>query len=315
MFASESSRRQRIFDRQRTRDSLLPKLRPGLRPLEWHGRSRRHRRLPRRQSVCQRKHIREGGAKAVVITAPAKNCPPVVRTINDEVLGGDDAPNVIQGVSCTTKSIVPWFIPLVTGSDGQESWEITRLGVITAHAATNTDRSVDFGSERGITANCVPGSTGAAKAVKSVIDAVNEGREQPFEAAGFSFRGPTPEGSITTAIFTVKGARGTVTTTSLHERLKGIVEGIAAPIASIFPYIKMEPSSSDVVGLSDSSVLYLPGCTVLEGTEGEDPLVFVRSYYPNVKGPATRYLELCLMAANIDLAPLDEKRVKLHAAS
>lgn len=136
------------------------------------------------------KHI-EAGAKAVVISAPAKgDMKTVVYNVNHEILTGDEV--CISAASCTTNCLAPVCKIL------QDAFEIKKGYMTTVHAYTNDQTILDVAHKKGIkarrgragAANIVPSSTGAAKAIGLVIPEL-QGRLK-----GGALRVPTTTGSI-----------------------------------------------------------------------------------------------------------------------
>lgn len=142
-------------------------------------------------------HITEGGAKKVLISAPAKN-PDVTICIgvNDQMY--DAAKHtIVSNASCTTNCLAP-MVKVLNDKFGIE------LGFMsTIHSYTNDQRILDLPHEdlrraRAAAVNIVPSSTGAAKAIGEVIP------ELKGKLNGGAFRVPTPDGSVTDFIALLK---------------------------------------------------------------------------------------------------------------
>jgi glyceraldehyde 3-phosphate dehydrogenase len=142
-------------------------------------------------------HITKGGAKKVLISAPAKK-PDVTLCIgiNDSVY--DPAKhNIVSNASCTTNCLAPMVRVL------HEKFGIELGFMSTIHSYTNDQRILDLPHEdlrraRAAAVNIVPTSTGAAKAIGEVIPELNG------KLNGGSFRVPTPDGSVTDFVALLK---------------------------------------------------------------------------------------------------------------
>src|SRR6195952_4824447 len=135
-------------------------------------------------------HISKGGAKRVLISAPAKNPDATICIgINDGIY--DPAKHtVVSNASCTTNCLAP-MAKVLHDKFGIESGFMT-----TIHSYTNDQNILDLPHgdlRRGRAAaiNIVPSSTGAAKAIGEVIP------ELKGKLNGGAFRVPTPDGSVT----------------------------------------------------------------------------------------------------------------------
>ena len=134
-------------------------------------------------------HIK-GGAKKVLISAPAKNPDVTICLgINDNIY--DPAKHtIVSNASCTTNCLAP-LAKVLNDKFGLE------LGFMsTIHSYTNDQRILDLPHEdlrraRAAAVNIVPSSTGAAKAIGEVIP------ELKGKLNGGAFRVPTPDGSVT----------------------------------------------------------------------------------------------------------------------
>ncbi len=135
-------------------------------------------------------HITKGGARKVLISAPAKN-PDVTICIgvNDSIY--DPAKHtIVSNASCTTNCLAP-MVKVLHDSFGIEAGFMS-----TIHSYTNDQRILDLPHEdlrraRAAAINIVPASTGAAKAIGEVIP------ELKGKLNGGAFRVPTPDGSVT----------------------------------------------------------------------------------------------------------------------
>ncbi len=142
-------------------------------------------------------HITKGGAKKVLISAPAKNPDAtIVLGVNDDVY--DPAKHfVVSNASCTTNCLAPMAKVL------NDTFGIEAGFMSTIHSYTNDQRILDLPHEdlrraRAAAVNIVPSSTGAAKAIGEVIP------ELKGKLNGGAFRVPTPCGSVTDFTVTLK---------------------------------------------------------------------------------------------------------------
>jgi len=134
-------------------------------------------------------HLR-GGARKVVITAPAKDkdTPTFVMGVNHKQYKPEMV--VVSNASCTTNCLAP-LAKIIN-----DKFKITEGLMTTVHSVTATQKTVDGPSNkdwrggRAATANIIPSSTGAAKAVGLVIPELNG------KLTGMAFRVPTLDVSV-----------------------------------------------------------------------------------------------------------------------
>ncbi len=164
-----------------------------------------------------------GGAKKVVITAPAKDkeTPMFVMGVNHEKYTKDMT--VVSNASCTTNCLAP-LAKVINDKYGIADGLMT-----TVHATTATQKTVDGPSSkdwrggRGAAFNIIPSSTGAAKAVGVVIP------ELKGKLTGMSFRVPTADVSVVDLTVNLKTPasmdeiKATLKEASQSEQWKGII--------------------------------------------------------------------------------------------
>ncbi len=229
------------------------------------------------------KHINSGGAKKVIITAPAKGQDlTVVIGVNDSSY--DPAKHhVVSNASCTTNCLTP-VAKVILEKFGIKSGLMT-----TIHAYTNDQKILDLPHKdlrraRAAGLSMIPTTTGAAKAVAEVIP------ELKGKMDGIAVRVPTPNVSLVDVTFEVEKA------TSVEEvnqalkeaadgKLKGILGYTTEPLVSID--FRMNPNSS-IVDLLSTFV----------NNDGKTVKVF--SWYDNEWGFSCRVIDLIhLMARSL----------------
>ena len=225
-----------------------------------------------------RGHITSGGAKKVIISAPAKNEDiTIVLGVNGD--NYDPAKHhVISNASCTTNGLAPVAKVL------NDKFGIDKGLLTTVHAYTNTQKLQDVGAKdlrdaRAAAQNIVPSETGAARAVGLVIP------ELKGKFGGMAFRIPTPTVSVVdfTAILNKEASKEEIRTAML-EYAKGSMKGILD--------VTDEPLvSTDFRGTTYSSV-FSSLDTLVVGN-----LVKVVAWYDNEWGYACRLADLAVMVA------------------
>jgi glyceraldehyde 3-phosphate dehydrogenase len=221
------------------------------------------------------KHL-EGGAKKVLISAPAKGPDVTVAIgVNFEDAYDPEAHQVISNASCTTNCLAPVAKVL------HEAIGIRHGLMTTIHAYTGDQQLVDaphsdLRRARAAAINLVPTSTGAAKAIGLVIPEL-EGRLH-----GFAMRAPVPTGSVVD--LTVEVERET----SVDEVNAAFRERAdTGPLAGILRYSEDPLVSSDIVKSPYSSIFDAPLTAVMDGTQ-----VKVVAWYDNEWGYSNRLVEV-----------------------
>ena len=219
-----------------------------------------------------RAHI-EGGAKKVIISAPAKEEDiTIVMGVNDEKYD-PDAHTIISNASCTTNCVAPMAKVLL------DSFGIVKGLMTTVHAYTQ-DQNLQDGPHkdlrraRAAAINIVPTSTGAAKATSLVIP------ELKGKLDGYSLRVPVPDGSITDLV--VELGRD-VTKDEVNAAFKAAAEG---PLKGILYYTEDPIVSSDIIG-SPASCTFDASITMAHGNQ-----VKVFGWYDNEWGYSCRLVDL-----------------------
>ena len=219
-----------------------------------------------------------GGAKKVIISAPAKNEDATfVLGVND----GDYDPakhNVISNASCTTNCVAPLAKVL------QDAFGITKGFMTTIHAYTNDQVTLDFPHKdlrraRAAAVNIIPTTTGAAKAVALVMP------ELKGRLDGYSLRVPVPVGSITDLVVELERE---VTKDDVNAAYKAAAEG---QLKGYLAYSEDPIVSSDIVG-SPASCIFDSPLTMANGNQ-----VKVFGWYDNEWGYSNRLADLTSLVA------------------
>lgn len=217
------------------------------------------------------KHL-EAGAKKVVISAPASgDIKTIVLGVNDDTLTGDET--ILSNASCTTNCLAP-MVKVLDDLIGVESGFMT-----TIHSYTSDQRLLDaphsdLRRARSAALNIIPTSTGAAKAVGLVLPHL------AGKLNGNSLRVPTPTGSATDFVVTLKGDTTVEAVNAAFKKasetnLKGILEYTEDPIVSI-----------DIVG-NPHSCIFDAQTTMVYGNT-----VKIMGWYDNEAGYSNRVADL-----------------------
>jgi len=224
-------------------------------------------------------HI-EGGAKAVIISAPSADAPMFVMGVNHEKYTADV--NVLSNASCTTNCLAP-LAKII-----HEEYGLVEGLMTTVHATTATQKTVDGPSGkdwrggRGAGQNIIPSSTGAAKAVGKVLPELNG------KLTGMAFRVPTPDVSVVDLTATL----GKETTyAAICALIKAKSEG---DMKGIMGYTEGQLVSTDFQGDSRSSIFDAGAGMMLSPT-----FVKLISWYDNEWGYSNRLAELAMHVAKV----------------
>ena len=217
----------------------------------------------------------KGGAKKVVITAPAKDdvTPTFVMGVNHETYTPDM--NVVSNASCTTNCLAPLTKVI------QDNFGIEEALMSTIHASTAKQKAVDaragrdWRTGRSVIGNIIPSSTGAAKAVGPVMP------ELKGKMTGMSFRVPTNDVSV------VDLTARLCTSTTYEEICEAVHRAAAGPMKGILSYTRDQIVSSDIIGN--------PHTSILDETAGimlNDWFVKLIAWYDNEWGYSNKVLDL-----------------------
>ncbi len=215
-----------------------------------------------------------GGAKKVVISAPAKGPDLTV------CLGVNDAEydparhDVISNASCTTNCLAPLAKVLLDGFGLEQGF------MTTCHAYTNDQRILDLPHSdlrraRAAALSIIPTSTGAARAIGEVLP------ELKGKLDGIALRVPVPDGSVVD--LTCQVSRAT-SADEVNAAFRAAAE--SGPLKGILGYTEDPIVSRDIVGDSRSSLVD-GALTMVSGTA-----VKVVSWYDNEWGYSCRLAEL-----------------------
>lgn len=219
-------------------------------------------------------HVTKAGAKAVIISAPAKDgeTPTFVQGVNDDNLGTD---TVISNASCTTNCIAPIMSVL------QNAFGVEKSLMTTIHSYTNDQGLVDGihkDPRRGRAAaqNMIPTSTGAAKATTKTIPEL----ENKFD--GMAVRVPTPVVSISDITALLKRD------VTVDEINNAFIQATKNPLYQNILAVTDEPLvSSDFIGSTFSAIVDLNLTKVVDGN-----LVKVVGWYDNEWGYSARLVDM-----------------------
>ncbi|PRY29680.1 type I glyceraldehyde-3-phosphate dehydrogenase [Umezawaea tangerina] len=225
-----------------------------------------------------RKHVDEGGAKKVIISAPAKNEDlTVVLGANEDKYDGSQT--VISNASCTTNCLAPLAKVL------HDTFTIERGLMTTIHAYTQDQNlqdapHADLRRARAAALNIVPTSTGAAKAIGLVLP------ELKGKLDGYALRVPIPTGSATDLTVTL-GRETTVE--EVNAAYKAAADGA---LKGYLRYNTDPIVSSDIVTDPASCIFDAPLTKVI----GDQ--VKVVGWYDNEWGYSNRLADLVSLVAS-----------------
>ena len=218
-------------------------------------------------------HI-DGGAKKVVMSAPSKDDTPMfVMGVNEKTYTPDM--KFVSNASCTTNCLAPIAKVL------HDNFGIIEGLMTTVHAMTATQKVADGPSGkdwrggRAASANIIPSSTGAAKAVGKDIPSLNG------KLTGMALRVPTLDVSVVD--LTCRLEKG-----ATYEQIKAAVKAAAeGPMKGILAYTEDQVVSSDFIGESCTSIFDADA-----GISLNDHFVKVVAWYDNEWGYSNKVLDL-----------------------
>jgi len=220
-----------------------------------------------------RKHI-DGGARKVIISAPAKGEDITIVMGVNETKYDAAKHTIISNASCTTNCLVP-MVKVV-----KDAFGFVRGSMVTIHSYTNDQQILDLPHKdlrraRAAAMSIIPTTTGAAKATSLVLP------ELKGKIDGISIRVPTPDVSLTDLAVIVEKP---VTIAEVNAAFKAAADG---PMSGILAYSDEELVSSDYIGNSHSCIFDSKCTNIVDGT-----LVKVSGWYDNEWGYASRCVDL-----------------------
>ncbi|KAJ9115216.1 hypothetical protein QFC20_001083 [Naganishia adeliensis] len=223
----------------------------------------------------------KGGAKKVIISAPSADAPMFVCGVNLDSYKSDM--DIVSNASCTTNCLAPLVKVL------NDKYTVIEGLMTTVHATTATQKTVDGPSHkdwrggRGASANIIPSSTGAAKAVGKVIPELNG------KLTGMAFRVPTSDVSVVDLVARIEKP---ATYEEIKATMKAASEG---ELKGILGYTEDELVSTDFVGSTESSIF-----DAKAGISLNKNFVKLISWYDNEYGYSRRVCDLIAHMAKVD---------------
>jgi len=222
----------------------------------------------------------EGGAKKVLISAPARNEDiTIVLGVNEDQYN-PHRHNIISNASCTTNCIAPVVKVL------HQNFGVNKGLMTTIHAYTNDQRLLDMFHRdlrraRAAAMNIIPTTTGAARAVTQVIP------ELKGRLNGLAFRVPV---AVVSVVDFVADLDKEVTVEQVNQAFQAAAEG---PLAGILEYCQDELVSMDFKGNPASSIVDAPSTMVIAGN-----MVKVLAWYDNEWGYSCRLADVAAYVAD-----------------
>ena len=221
----------------------------------------------------------EAGAKKVIISAPSKDAPMFVMGVNNDQY--DPSMNIISNASCTTNCLGP-LAKVIHDNFGIKDGLMT-----TVHSTTATQKTVDGASKkdwrggRAASANIIPSSTGAAKAVGKVIPSLNG------KLTGMAFRVPTVDVSVVDLTCNLEKSATyeeicAVMKKASENEMKGILEYVEDPVVS-------------------SDFIHDEHTCIFDSTAGialTDTFVKLVAWYDNEWGYSNKLVDLAIYISN-----------------
>jgi glyceraldehyde 3-phosphate dehydrogenase len=220
------------------------------------------------------KHL-EGGAKKVVISAPAKGEDITVALGVNFDQYDSSKHHVISNASCTTNCLAP-VAKVVHEAIGIKHGLMTTIHAYTQDQNLQDAPHKDLRRARAAAINLIPTSTGAAKAVGLVLPELNG------KLHGFSVRAPVPTGSLVDLTFE---AQKETSAEEVNAAVKAVAD--TGDLAGILAYTEDPLVSTDIVENPYSSIFDSGLTSVVDGT-----LVKVVSWYDNEWGYSNRIVDL-----------------------
>ena len=221
------------------------------------------------------------GAKKVVISAPSKDAPMFVMGVNNKFY--DPSMNIVSNASCTTNCLAP-LAKVINDNFGIKEGLMT-----TVHSTTATQKTVDGASKkdwrggRAASANIIPSSTGAAKAVGKVIPELNG------KLTGMAFRVPTIDVSVVDLTCNLEKP------TTYEEICAAMKKASEGELKGIVEYCDEDVVSSDFLSDEHTSIFDAKAGIMLT-----DTFVKLVAWYDNEWGYAHKLVDLAAYMALVD---------------
>jgi glyceraldehyde 3-phosphate dehydrogenase len=228
-------------------------------------------------------HITKGGAKKVIISAPAEGEDiTIVMGVNDDKYDPANH-HVVSNASCTTNCLAP------AAKVVNDKFKIIRGLMTTIHAYTNDQKILDLPHSdlrraRAAAMSIIPTTTGAAKAVALVIPDL----KGKFD--GYALRVPTSTVSVVDFTAQIE------VPTSTDELRQAFRDAAAGPMKGILAAVDEPLVSIDYKGDPHSSSVDLPFTMVLG--KGQGDFIKVVTWYDNEWGYSVRTADLAALMAS-----------------
>ena len=219
-------------------------------------------------------HI-DAGAKKVIISAPSKDAPMFVMGVNNDKY--DPSMTIVSNASCTTNCLAP-LAKVINDNFGIKEGLMT-----TVHSTTATQKTVDGASKkdwrggRAASANIIPSSTGAAKAVGKVIPELNG------KLTGMAFRVPTVDVSVVDLTCTLEKAA------TYEEICAAVKKASENEFKGIIEYVDEDVVSSDFIHDNHTSIFDSKA-----GIQLTDNFVKLVAWYDNEWGYSNKLVDLAI---------------------
>ena len=223
----------------------------------------------------------DAGAKKVIISAPSKDAPMFVMGVNNETY--DPSMKIVSNASCTTNCLAP-LAKIINDNFG-----ITEGLMTTVHSTTATQKTVDGASKkdwrggRAASANIIPSSTGAAKAVGKVIPELNG------KLTGMSLRVPTVDVSV------VDLTCNLAKPATYEEICAAVKKASEGELKGIVEYTDEDVVSSDFISDPHTSIFDAKAGIMLT-----DTFVKLVAWYDNEWGYSNKLVDLACYIASKD---------------
>lgn len=230
-------------------------------------------------------HIRFGGAKKVIISAPAKDktTPTFVYGVNSDEYTSDMM--VVSNASCTTNCLAP-LCKVIEDNFGIEQGLMSTIHSATAKQKVVDARSMkDWRTGRSVFGNVIPSTTGAAKAVGLVIPAL------AGKMTGISYRVPIADVSVIDLNVVLKKSA------SYEDICTAVKKASETYLHGVIEYVDDEVVSGDFIGDAHTSIF-----DAREGIELNDKFFKLIAFYDNEYGYSSKILELIKHMNQVDLS-------------